>query len=275
MSNELKISVIGAGALGGAVVEGLRRRDVDVTVFDTNPERQSAMADLGATVTETVSQAIEEADLIFWALKPHLILPAIREQAPLLSDRFCCSLAACVDLALLDQAAPDARWARAMTNICAGVCRAFTGYAVTEGVSEDDRALLEESLTHLGLVRSMAEADLDGIIGVAGSGPAYVFTVLEAFIQGGLASGLRADVSLEAAAMTLIGSAELVLQGGEHPAVYKDRVCTPAGTTIEALRVIEAGGLRTALIDGVVTACERGRTGAQALRHRLQEDSSR
>ncbi len=271
MINNKRVSVIGAGALGGAVVKGLRRHEVDVTIFDTNPKQQKAMEELGANVVKTPDGAVQGADLIFWALKPHLILPAIREQAAVLNGRFCCSLAACVDLELLVQAAPEVRWARAMTNICAEVCKAFTGYAVTESCSEGDTALLEETLAYLGLARSIPEADLDGIIGVAGSGPAYVFTILEAFIQGGLASGLKADLSLEAAAMTLIGSAELLLQGDEHPAAYKDRVCTPAGTTIEALRVIEAGGLRTALIDGVTTACEKGRIGAQTLRRCLQK----
>nr|WP_321503711.1 pyrroline-5-carboxylate reductase [uncultured Dethiosulfovibrio sp.] len=269
-----KVSVIGAGALGGAVVEGLVRAGVSVWVYDTNPRRLESMSQLGANELSEIEQGLSGFDVVFWALKPHLILPIIGENRDKLRGSLCCSLAACVDLELLSKAAPGARWARAMTNICASVCRAFTGYALSSDISERDKGILSCCFDSIGLSQTMAEQDLDGITGVAGSGPAYVFTILESFIQGGLASGLSAEVSLSAAAMTLIGSSELVLKGGDHPGAYKDRVCTPAGTTIDALRVLEAGGLRTSIIDGVVKATEKSRQVGEALREKLSSNPS-
>ncbi len=268
----MRVSIIGAGALGGAVAEGLVRGGVSVSVYDTNPRILEAMAKVGAKALSDMDQAFFDFDAIFWALKPHLTVPVVRENEKKLEGKLCCSLAACVDLDLLGRAAPGARWSRAMTNICASVCRAFTGYAVSQEVSPSDRDILRSCFDTVGISQLVLEKDLDGITGVAGSGPAYVFTILESFIQGGLASGLSADVSLKAAAMTLIGSSELVLKDGGHPAAYKDRVCTPAGTTIDALRVIEAGGLRTSIIDGVVRASEKGREVGEALREKLSFD---
>lgn len=267
----VNVSIIGAGALGGSVAEGLLLEGFDVTVYDTNVERCRAMAEKGAALARDLDEALDIGNLIFWALKPHILLPVVKEHSKKISGKLCCSLAACVDLDLLNRNAPEARWARAMTNICAAVCKAFTGYALSDKNTEEDRAVIAYVFSSIGLVREVYEGDLDGITGISGSGPAYVFTILESFIQGGLAAGLKADVSFEAAAMTLMGSAKLALEGGEHPAVYKDRVCTPAGTTIDALRILESGGLRTSLIDAVVTASEKGRSGSLALRKKLSE----
>ncbi|MEA3283534.1 MAG: pyrroline-5-carboxylate reductase [Synergistota bacterium] len=266
-----KIAVVGAGALGGAVAEGLYLKGQDVMVYDTSAERRLDMGDKGISVADEMDEALAHGEIVFWALKPHIVLSVIESNSDKLSGKLCCSLAACVDLELLKKSASDARWTRAMTNICASVCKAFTGYSLSTEVTEKDKEFLREVLSCIGLAREVSEGDLDGITGISGSGPAYVFTILESFIQGGLASGLKADVSFEAAAMTLIGSAELALRGGEHPAAYKDRVCTPAGTTIDALRVLESGGLRTSIIEAVVTASEKGRSGSRALRKKTVE----
>ncbi len=268
----LKVSIIGAGALGGSLAKGLVKGGIPVWVYDTNREVIRSMADIGVGISSDMKSSLSGFDLVFWALKPHLILSVIKDNRQRLDGVLCCSLAACVNVDLLKKAAPEARWSRAMTNICASVGKAFTGYFPSSDLSHDDRDVLASCLNSVGMSQLVSEADLDGITGISGSGPAYVFTILESFIQGGLAAGLSADLSLKAAAMTLIGSSEMVLKGGEHPASYKDRVCTPAGTTIEALRVLESGGLRSSLIDAVVSASEKGRQGGEALRKKLSED---
>lgn len=271
MGKDLKISIIGSGALGGSVAAGLKQRFESVSVFDVDPVRAREMREKGFDVADDMKSAVTGFDLVLWALKPHLMVPAVRENSSLLSGAFCCSLAACVELDLLSAAAPSARWSRVMTNLCASIGKAFAGYTLSANVSPQDKSNLEQCLSSLGFAVSVPESALDAITGIAGSGPAYVFTILESFIQGGLASGLPADVSLRAAAMTLIGASELVLKENMHPAVFKDRVCTPAGTTIDGLRILEAGGVRTSLIDAIVTASEKGRSGSRALREKFQE----
>lgn len=274
MSKMLKVSIIGAGALGGAVAKGLVGGGVPVWVYDTNQTTLKSMADMGANISLDMKSALSGFDIVFWALKPHLILSVVKDNKALIEGTLCCSLAACVNLELLKKTAPEARWSRAMTNLCASVGKAFTGYVTSSDLSEGDKDILSSCLNSFGMAQATSEPDLDGITGVAGSGPAYVFTILESFIQGGLAAGLSADLSLKAAAMTLIGASEMVLQGGEHPAYYKDKVCTPAGTTIEALRALESGGLRSSLIDAVVKASEKGRQGGEIIRKKLMEEGS-
>jgi pyrroline-5-carboxylate reductase len=125
--------------------------------------------------------------------------------------------------------------------------------------SEEQQAWTLRLLQASGLVFTVAESAMDAVTGLSGSGPAYVMLVIEAMADGGVRMGLPRDMALQMAAMTVMGSAKLVLETGKHPAVLKDQVCSPGGTTIEAVERLEAGGLRATLIDAVSAATRRSR----------------
>ncbi len=266
MVTERNPLIIGGGALGGSVARGLKRAGFLPLVVDPNQAVRQSLSDLGIAVAADAKEALAaHRGPVLLALKPWLMMPVCSDLKDYLAGRLCCSLAALVELKALKFSAPDGHWGRAMTNIASAVGAGFTGIARgdwTDGELETMMGLLGS----FGQALTVEEKDIDGIIGISGSAIAYVFSLIEAFIQGGLAVGLRGDLALQAGIHTLIGAASLVRETGEHPAVLRDRVCTPGGTTIAAIRSLERGGFKSAFIEAVVAAAESGKSGAEAFR---------
>src|SRR6202023_286876 len=132
-----------------------------------------------------------------------------------------------------------------------------SGYSPGQGVSEDDMALVDRLLNAVGRAFRVPEHLLDAVTGLSGSGPAFVYVMIEALSDGGVRVGLPRDVATVLAAQTVLGSAKMVLETGSHPGVLKDQVTSPGGTTIAGLHALERGGLRAALIDAVEAATRR------------------
>ena len=131
--------------------------------------------------------------------------------------------------------------------------------AVSPGTcsTPDDLQLVSNLMQSVGLIIQTEERSMDAVVGVSGSGPAYGFLFIEALADGGVAAGLPRDVSLKLAAQTLLGAAKMVIETGEHPCVLKDKVCSPGGTTIQAVRALEANGFRSAVIEAVLASASR------------------
>jgi pyrroline-5-carboxylate reductase len=146
-----------------------------------------------------------------------------------------------------------------MPNTPALVGEGASAYALGGTATEDDAKLVEKILSGVGLAVRVKESLLDAVTGLSGSGPAHVFTVIEALADGGVLMGLPRDLALKLAAQTVIGAAKMVRETGEHPAVLRDQVASPGGTTIAAIEALEDGGLRSALISAVRAATERSR----------------
>ena len=119
--------------------------------------------------------------------------------------------------------------------------------------------MVQEFLASVGLALEVKEKLLDAVTGVSGSGPAYAFLMIEALADGGVAAGLPRDIAQRLAAQTLLGAAKMVLETGQHPGALKDAVCSPGGTTIEAIHVLEKGGVRAALIGAVRAAADKAK----------------
>ncbi len=261
--------IIGGGALGGSVARGLKRAGIDPVVADPSEAVRQALEARGIKALADSSEALASSNgPVLVALKPWMMMPVCADLKDLLKGRLCCSMAALVEIKGLAFSAPEAHWGRAMTNIASAVGAGFTG--VARGSWSD-----EEMETMMALFRSFGDAlvveekDIDGIIGISGSAIAYIFSLLEGFIQGGLAVGLKRDLSLRAGIGTLTGAAELVRQSGAHPAELRDQVCTPGGTTIAAIRTLERTGFKSAFIEAVVAAAESGKAGAEEFRNAL------
>ncbi len=152
-----------------------------------------------------------------------------------------------------------ARVVRVMPNTPALVGASASAYALGTGARREDGELVKRLLSAVGVAYEVKEGLLDAVTGLSGSGPAYVYMVIEALSDGGVAAGLPRDVATALAAQTVFGSAKMVLETGKHPGVLKDMVTSPGGTTVEGLHELEKGGLRAALINAVRAATEKSR----------------
>jgi pyrroline-5-carboxylate reductase len=175
-------------------------------------------------------------------------------------DALTISIAAGVPLATIAaHLGPAARVCRCMPNICAVVAHAATAIAPGPTATADDLIKVRKIFEAVGTVVEVEECLMDAVTGLSGSGPAYIFLVVEALADAGVRVGLPRYQSQQLAATTVLGSAHLLIETGEHPGVLKDQVTSPGGTAIAGLHTLEAGGLRTTLINAVVAATERSR----------------
>lgn len=195
------------------------------------------------------------SDVLILAVKPHII-PAVCEEIPA-GDSLIISVAAGVTLETLEGLLPGRRVVRVMPNTPCLVGEAATGFALGSLCKDEDRAIVELIFGSCGVATEVKEVLLNGVTGVSGSGPAYVFEFIEALADGGVRCGLPRQVATTLAAQTVKGAAEMVLKTGTHPGELKDRVCSPGGTTIAAVDALEAGGLRSTVIQAVKASTRR------------------
>jgi pyrroline-5-carboxylate reductase len=152
-----------------------------------------------------------------------------------------------------------ARVVRAMPNTPALVDCGATAICAGRHATAADLKTADELFRSVGTVCTVSEAQMDAVTGLSGSGPAYVYTVIEALADGGVKAGLPHDIALELATRTVLGAAKLVAESGEHPAILREKVCSPGGTTIAGLTALEDGGLRATLIEAVTRAAKRSK----------------
>lgn len=253
------IAIIGAGALGGSVARGLAKRGCRVLASDAFPEKLVKVREDGVELFSDNLRAAKEGQVVMFALKPHLTLAAIKELAPLLKGKLCVSLAAAVTLDMLLAAAPEAKWARAMTNICAALNCAFTGWVRSQHLNSEDAAWMQEAFKLVGDVEETEERNLDALTALTGAAPAFFMSLLEGAAMGGIQAGIPKDLAYRGAAAALLGAAQLTMQGEKHPAALRDDVCTPGGMTIEGVYEVERSGARAALMKAVVVTAEKGK----------------
>lgn len=212
----------------------------------------------GATTHADNVAVVKACDVIFLSVKPQnmtTVLEGIRSAAS--PDKLFVSIAAGVTLAQLADGLGSSRTIRVMPNTPCLVGKGASGFARGNDATDADAKLVSELLSAVGFAAELAESHLDAVTGLSGSGPAFVYQVIEALSDGGVRMGLPREVATQLAASTVQGAAEMVLQTGEHPAVLKDRVASPGGTTIAGLQALEQGGLRSTLISAVEAATRR------------------
>lgn len=265
-----KIAIIGAGTIGGALARALGP-DWPVTATRRDLKKARSLEGLGVRLTSDNRTAAAWADVVLLAVKPRQVVPVLQELAEVTAGKTVISFAAAISLDIMNRAAPGTRFVRAMTNTAVEIRRGYTVYACSALVEEADLALAEEILAHLGEIQAVDESHLDVLTAMAGSGPAYLYTVVEALIYGALRMGLPRDLALRSAAHTLIGASELLLASGKHPAELRDSVVTPGGVTIEGLYELEEGKVRTAFINAVCSASKQARKLAEEARTQAEK----
>jgi pyrroline-5-carboxylate reductase len=267
------IGFIGAGNMAEAMIRGLTKGGhiAAERIIASGPrrERLDALAkQFAIRVTTDNREVARGSNLVVLAVKPQILDRVLREVGDQLSaDTLVVSIAAGIDTAAIEEAiAPGVRVVRAMPNTPALVGAAATAIAAGKLASPSDLATARALFDAVGITVVLDEAHLDAVTGLSGSGPAYIFLILEALADAGVKVGLSRRDALRLAAQTVMGSAKLLLDTDEHPGKLKDMVTSPGGTAISGLHTLEAGGLRTTLINAVEAATRRARELGDRLR---------
>lgn len=251
--------------MGTALVQGAIRSGVvqpsDVSGCDPYLKSREVFASgTGAEVTAEMSAVVAASEVILLCTKPQDVATALAEAAKAAAggDRLVISIAAGVTLAALESHTPENfRIIRAMPNTPALVGHGAAGFCLGSRAVPADAAIAQSLLAAVGLAIEVPERLMDAVTGLSGSGPAYIYVVIDALADGGVRAGIPRADAVRLAAQTVLGAAAMVLETGEHPAVLKDMVTSPGGTTIAGLAVLEKQGLRSALIEAVGAAVHR------------------
>ncbi len=263
----MKIGFIGSGKMATALVQGVIKSGVcsaaEITVSDAIPSVAASLAaSSGATAVASNAELAARAEVVVLAVKPQDAIAAL-EALPKREASECgllLSIVAGLTIARLEQAAAGKfRVIRAMPNTPALILQGASGFATGPGTTAEDADIAKRVFGSVGVAVQVKESLLDAVTGLSGSGPAYIYTIIEALADGGVLMGLPRELALQLSAQTVAGAAGMVLQTGTHPATLRDQVTSPGGTTIAGLEQLEAKGLRTALISAVRAATARAK----------------
>jgi pyrroline-5-carboxylate reductase len=260
-----RIGFLGAGQMATALAKGFVAagllKESEIIAFDPVPAAAHSFraAIPGSKLAASNEDVVTHCDIAILAVKPQQMAEVMRQvKGSASSDKLFVSIAAGITLANLTSGLNTQRVIRVMPNTPCLVGKGASAFARGAGASAADGERVRELLGAVGLAFELDEKLLDAVTGLSGSGPAFVYVMIEALSDGGVRAGLPRTVATQLAAQTVLGAAQMVL-GGEHPAVLKDRVASPGGTTIAGLQVLEDRGLRSALIAAVEAATERSK----------------
>lgn len=263
MASGITLGIIGVGNLGGALAEGVLAAGAVDRVFaaDASAARlEELAASLGDKFSSgSVDEVAAAADLVVVAVKPYIVASVVTQLAATLkTDTPLVSVAAGVAIDDIEsELDTDRPIIRAMPNLAMVVGESATALCANALVSEEQMAMAESIFAAVGTVVKVAEPQMHAVTALSGSGPAYVCLLIEALAAGAVNRGLQPAIAQALAAQTLLGASKLILEKGLHPAVLKDQVTTPAGTTIAGLHQLELHGVRGALMDAVEAAAQR------------------
>ncbi|XP_019871018.1 uncharacterized protein LOC109599453 [Aethina tumida] len=265
-----KIGFIGGGNMAKAICEGIVSQGLisysQVYVSTLRSESVDVWIQKGANGTTCNGTVVEEADVIFLAVKPHILPEAIasimdynnRKDKPMKSKLFVSVLAG-ITISQLERAFAfmENRIIRVMPNTPMMVGEGCTVFCPGQRATPGDIILVKSILEVSGVCKQVPESLINAVGALAGSGPAYVYLVIEALADGGVKMGIPREMSVQFAAQTVLGAAKMVLESGKHTGQLKDEVCSPGGTTITGIHALERGGVRAALIDAVEAAAKK------------------
>lgn len=266
MALDKKIAFIGGGNMAEALIRGIlaagTARPDNILVTDVSTNRLSHLnKTYGIIIGKNNQEAVAEADVILLCIKPQIIDKVLEEiAAGADGGKLIISIAAGIPLARMEKALTGhPRIIRVMPNTPALVLAGASALAVGKGVSQADTTLALDIFGAVGHALVIDEKIMDAVTGLSGSGPAYIFTVIEALADAGVKQGIPRAVSLDLAAQTVFGAAKMVIETQEHPGKLRDMVTSPGGTTIAGLHELEKGKLRATLMNAVEAATLRSK----------------
>ena len=270
-----KIGFIGGGKMGEALINGILRAGLSssdkIMVSDVDKKRlQILEKEAGIKTTQDNKKITSDSDIIILAVKPNMMGSVLDElNSEITSKHLIISIAAGIPLSFIESSLnKGCRAIRVMPNTPCLVGETAAGYALGKKATRNDGKLVGQLLDAVGKSFLLDEKYLDAVTGLSGSGPAFIYVVIEALADGGIKMGLPRDVAITLAAQTAFGAAKMVLESGTHIGQLRDSVTSPGGTTIEGLHALEKGGIRNALIDAVETATKKSKSLGKALSKR-------
>ncbi|WP_167958905.1 pyrroline-5-carboxylate reductase [Anaerosporobacter faecicola] len=262
----MKLGFIGCGNMAKAMMGGIIKNniveDADIMVSDLNNSAlENAKNMYNVQTTNNNINVVKFADLVVLSVKPQFYATVINEiKDSVTEDHIIITIAPGQTLGSLGKAfGEDRKIVRTMPNTPALVGEGITAMCCNKNVTKEEEAVVLSILSGFGKAEVVSENLMDAVVGVSGSSPAYVFMFIEALADGAVAAGMPRDKAYTFAAQAVLGSAKMVLETGKHPGELKDMVCSPAGTTIEAVRVLEKEGLRSSVMEAVKACIEKAR----------------
>ena len=263
-----RIGFIGTGHMARALARGFIKTQTitaqQLFGHDIRPEAAQRFVDqTGATTVGSIKDLVAGSDVVFLAVKPQQMGGVLHSLGALRANGFnplwITIAPGITSQTYLKEMGNTARLVRVMPNTPCLVGAGASGFAVSDGVKPEDVQIITDLLSTVGIFIQVPERQLDAVAGLSGSGPAYVYMMIEAMADGGVKMGLSREYALLLANHTVLGAATMVLQTGEHPGVLKDKVCSPRGTTICGVHALEKAGFRASLIGAVEAATLRSR----------------
>ena len=263
----MKIGFIGCGNMATAMIKGILdsgkvTAEQMIASAKSDQTREKISSELGITAAKTNAEVVEFADMVFLAVKPQYYEEVIGEiKDAIRQNQIIVTIAPGKTLTwLAERLGSDVKIIRTMPNTPAMVKEGMMGMCKNALVTDEEMQQVKEICESFGKAEVVPESLIDVVVGVSGSSPAYVFMFIEAMADAAVADGMPRAQAYKFAAQSVLGSARMVLETGKHPGELKDMVCSPAGSTIQAVRVLEEKGFRGAVTDAVITAVEKSRS---------------
>ncbi len=261
----MRLGFIGYGNMATAIIKGIlangKVKASDIIVSDAIKDQLEKAKELGVSTTLHNCEVVSESDVIFFAVKPQYMASVIEEiKEVVTSDKLIVSIVAGKTIDWYENRfGKEIKLVRTMPNTPALVGEGMTAACKNKNVTDDELNKTVELLSCFGKVQVVGENLMDVVVAVSGSSPAYVFMFIEAMADAAVADGMPRAQAYEFAAQSVMGSAKLMLETNLHPGVLKDMVCSPGGTTIEAVRVLEEKGLRSCVIEAMKACANKSR----------------
>jgi len=276
MLKNKQVGILGTGNMGEALIHGLLYghlcRPEQIFCSDVRAERLKAIREkYGVKSTSHNVEVVKQSDIVILAVKPQIMKQVVGEIAKYLDlSKLIISIAAGVPLDAIEACArKDLKLIRVMSNICVSVREGVSAIAGGKHALKEDLMMAKTIFDSVGKSLFIEEDLLDAVTGLSGSGPAYIFLIIDALADAGVKVGLSRDDALILAPQTVLGAAKMLIETGEHPGKLKDMVTSPGGTAIAGLHTLEEGGLRTTLINAVEVATQRSKALGEIMKNDL------
>ncbi len=279
MLKNKQVGFIGAGNMGEALMKGLLHghlcKPEQIMCSDIRPERLKSMKEVyGVKTTSDNIEIVKRSDIVVLAVKPQILKEVVTEIGRSVDpSRLIITIAAGVAMESIESCAKkELKLIRVMPNICVSVGEGISAISAGKHATKEDLTVAKAIFDSVGKSLFLEEHLLDAVTGLSGSGPAYIFLIIDALADGGVKMGLSKTDALLMVSQTVLGSAKMLLQTGEHPGRLKDSVTSPGGTSIAGLHALEEGGVRTTLINAVEVATQRSKVLGEMMKNSLSRD---
>ncbi len=279
MLKNRQVGLVGTGNMGEALIKGLLHGHVckpeQISCSDTRPERLKVVRETyGVKGTSHNIEVVKHSEILILAVKPQIMKQVVSEVSKYLDlSKLIISIAAGVPLDAIESCVnKELKLIRVMPNICVSVREGVSAIAGGKHIHKEDLMIAKTIFDSVGKSLFVEETLLDAVTGLSGSGPAYIFLIIDALADAGVKVGLSRNDALILASQTVLGAAKMLIETGEHPGKLKDLVTSPGGTAIAGLHTLEEGGLRTTLINAVEVATQRSKALGEMMKNNFAED---